>query len=59
MVGRVRIASLRSAINNLKQGAKPVLDYFTEMKSLWEELNSHRHMPMCTLLEQNVFNNKP
>jgi len=25
----VRIATLRSAINNLKQGTKPVLDYFT------------------------------
>jgi len=25
-----------------------VLDYFTEMKTLWEELNSHRHMPHCT-----------
>jgi len=47
-VDRVRIASLRSAINNLKQGAKPVLEYFTQMKSLWEELNSHRPMHMCT-----------
>ena len=25
-----------------------MLEYFTEMKSLWEELNSHRPMPMCT-----------
>jgi len=33
-VDRVRIASLRSSINNLKQGTKYVLDYFTEMKSL-------------------------
>jgi len=47
-VDRVRIASLRTAINNLKQGTKSVLEYFTELKSLWEELNSHRPMPMCT-----------
>ena len=47
-VDRVHVASLRTAINNLKQGSKNVLDYFIEMKSLWEELNSHRPMPMCT-----------
>lgn len=45
---RIRIASLRSKINNLKQGSKTVLEYFTEMKTLWEELNSHRPMPHCT-----------
>jgi len=44
-VDRDLIASLRSAINNL---TKIVLDYLTEMKSLWEELNSHRPMPVCT-----------
>ena len=47
-VDRIRVSSLRSSIKNLKQGAKSVLDYFIEMKSLWEELNSHRPMPMCT-----------
>jgi len=47
-VDRVRIAYLHSTINNLNQGTKFFLDYFTEMKSLWEELNSHRPMPVCT-----------
>jgi len=47
-VDRICVASLRSSINNLKQGDKSVLDYFIEMKSLWEELNSHRPMPICT-----------
>lgn len=47
-VDQIHVASLRSSINNLKQGDKFVLDYFTEMKSLWEELNSHLPMPMCT-----------
>jgi len=32
----------------MKQGSKSVLEYFTEMKTLWEELNSHRPMPHCT-----------
>jgi hypothetical protein len=31
-VDRIRIANLRSTINNLKQGSKSVLEYFTEMK---------------------------
>jgi hypothetical protein len=35
-------------MNNLKQGSRSVLEYFTEMKTLWEELNSHRPMPHCT-----------
>ncbi|KAK2387257.1 putative mitochondrial protein [Trifolium repens] len=44
---RIRIATLRNSINNLKQGTKSVLDYFTEMKALWEELHSHRPIPNC------------
>lgn len=48
-VDRICVASLRSSINNLKQGDKSELDYFTEMKSLWEELNSH--LPcLCVLV---------
>ena len=46
-VDRIRIANLRSSINNLKQGTKYVLAYFTEMKALWEELSSHRPIPSC------------
>lgn len=44
---RIRIATLRSSINNLKQGFKSVLDYFTELKALWEEFSSHRPIPNC------------
>ncbi|MCI26703.1 integrase catalytic region, partial [Trifolium medium] len=51
-VDRIRIANLRTSINNLKQGSKSVLDYFTEMKMLWEELNSHRPIPSCTCAHQ-------
>lgn len=46
-VDRIRITNLRSSINNLKQGAKYVLEYFTELKALWEELSSHRPIPSC------------
>jgi len=52
-VDRIRVPMLRSSINNLKQGSKYVLDYFTEMKTLWEELNSHRPMPLCTCIHQS------
>jgi len=47
-IDRVQIATLRSTIDNLKQGNKFVLDYFTEMKYLWEELSSHRPIHVCT-----------
>jgi len=47
-VDRIRIANLRSSINNLKQGSKSVLEYFIELKALWEELHSHRPLPNCT-----------
>jgi hypothetical protein len=47
-VDRIRIANLRSSINNLKQGSKSVLEYFTELNALSEELHSHRPIPTCT-----------
>jgi hypothetical protein len=46
-VDRIRIAQLRTSLHTLKQGNKSVLDYFTEMKALWEELHSHRPLPAC------------
>jgi hypothetical protein len=51
-VDRIRIANLRSSINNLKQGSKSVLEYFTELNALWEELHSHRPIPTCTCPHQ-------
>jgi hypothetical protein len=33
-IDRIRIANLRSSINNLKRGSKSVLEHFTEMKML-------------------------
>jgi hypothetical protein len=51
-IDRIQIATLRSSINTLKQGSKSVLDYFIEMKALWEELHSHRPIPSCTCIHQ-------
>jgi len=35
-VDRIRIDTLRSKFNNLKQGSKSILDYFTKMKTHWK-----------------------
>ncbi|MCI07246.1 integrase catalytic region, partial [Trifolium medium] len=51
-IDRIRIATIRSSINNLKQGSKSILEYFTEMKALWEELHSHHLIPSCTCVHQ-------
>jgi hypothetical protein len=34
----IHVANQRSKINNLKQGSKYVLDCFTKIRGLWEEL---------------------
>jgi len=49
-VDRIRISNLRASINNLKKGAKSVLNYFTKLKSLWEEFSSHRPIPSCVCI---------
>jgi hypothetical protein len=36
----------------LKQGSKTVLEYFTEMKTLWEELNSHQPPCRCAAMRE-------
>jgi len=48
---KICIATLRSFINTLKQGTKLVLDYFTELKGLWEEFSSHRPIPNCVCVD--------
>lgn len=44
----IHVAQLHQKISNLKQGSKKALDYFTELRSLWEELDQYRLMPSCT-----------
>ena len=50
---RIRIGAICSSIHSLKQGSKSVIECFTELKSLWEELNSHRPIPMCSCIPQS------
>lgn len=49
---RIRVSMLRSAIKYLKQGSKSVLDDFTEIKTLREELNSHR---LCLIVHAFIL----
>lgn len=49
---RIRVANILTKLNNLKQESKSVLDYYTEMRGLWEELNSHIPLPACTCIQQ-------
>lgn len=47
---RIRVAQLHQENANLKQGNHKSLDYFTELRILWEELDQYRHMPQCSCL---------
>lgn len=47
-VDRIRIANLCSSINTLRQCTKSDLDYFTEIKVLWQKLYSHLPFPNCS-----------
>ncbi|XP_057419222.1 uncharacterized protein LOC130713474 [Lotus japonicus] len=43
----VRIAELQNEISSLKQNSMSVNDYYTEIKTLWEELEHYRPIPQC------------
>ncbi|XP_019184865.1 PREDICTED: uncharacterized protein LOC109179842 [Ipomoea nil] len=42
-----RISFLQNNINNLRQGTMSVNDYYTKCRTLWEEMNSLRPLPVC------------
>ena len=44
---RPRIFELKKAIASLNQKQSSVSAYFTNLKSLWEELASYRNLPIC------------
>lgn len=46
-VDLIRISELQSEISNLKQGSSSVTDFFTELKTLWEEIDGFRPLPIC------------
>lgn len=45
--GLIRISELQLEIHALKQGPKSVTEFFTELKTLWEELEAYRPVPAC------------
>lgn len=51
---RILVWKLKSEINNLKQGTSFVNDYYTELRSLWEEFDSHRPTPSCVCPQRCV-----
>lgn len=44
-----RISALHDEIANLKQGAFTVTDYYTNCRTLWDELDTLRPLPVCLL----------
>jgi len=43
----LRIAELQEEIYALKQGSQNVKDYFTNLKTVWEELDNYRPLSSC------------
>ncbi|KAA8532443.1 hypothetical protein F0562_032476 [Nyssa sinensis] len=44
---RPRIFQLKKALNSLTQDQMTVSDYFTQLKSYWDELANYRQLPQC------------
>ncbi|XP_015954604.1 uncharacterized protein LOC107478962 [Arachis duranensis] len=44
----LRIAELQEKIYALKQGSLSVTDFFTALKTLWEEIENSCPLPLCT-----------
>jgi len=41
------VSDLLQEINSIKQSERSVIDYYTNSKILWEELDSLRHLHVC------------
>ncbi|XP_042976284.1 uncharacterized protein LOC122307457 [Carya illinoinensis] len=52
---RPRIFQLHKAISSLKQDQKSVSDYYTELKSFWDELANYRRLPQCSVETLRFF----
>ena len=42
-----RVSDLLQEINSIKQGERSITNYYTDSKTLWEELDSLRPLPAC------------
>lgn len=43
----IRISELQQEIHSLQQGSRSVTKFFTELKTLWEELEAYRPISVC------------
>ncbi|XP_074297008.1 uncharacterized protein LOC141627678 [Silene latifolia] len=43
-----RVHQLKSELAECKQGTRSVVDYYTHLKSIWDELANYSHIPNCT-----------
>ncbi|XP_037497816.1 uncharacterized protein LOC119371545 [Jatropha curcas] len=48
---------VQKAICNLSQGNLSVVDYYTKMKKLWDELNCLKQLPVCTCGASSAMSN--
>lgn len=44
----IRISELQQEIYALRQGSSTVTEFYSELKVLWEELETYMHMPACS-----------
>ncbi|XP_019158343.1 PREDICTED: uncharacterized protein LOC109155071 [Ipomoea nil] len=42
-----RISGLQNDIYSLKQGSQSISDYYTKCRTMWEEMNTLRPLPLC------------
>ncbi|XP_074277366.1 uncharacterized protein LOC141601004 [Silene latifolia] len=43
-----RVHQLKSELNELKQGKLTIVEYYTKLKGVWDELASYSRVPRCT-----------
>lgn len=44
----LRISDLQHKLTSIKQGDMNITDYFTKLRTIWDELESYRADPVCT-----------
>ena len=44
----MRILELQQDMASIKQGDQTIIDYFTKLRVIWDELKSYRLDPMCS-----------
>ena len=44
-------------ITDFQEPNMNIVDYFTRVKSLWDEIDDLRHLPVCTCIPTAIFGN--